>query len=535
MTNFKEILIAKVPIILISITIILSWAKGGLADEKFLLVVDTIVLVSLVSLLKCNYSTKFCFIIFLPLILISLQFFISYCNPSYKTTSQKDWTQLDIERYLANEANIDKVVMTSEAFKNIFTISKKDPGISNAIFFDFKNIYSDKFPNSRSSTKELILKYEKLIKNNQIKHIPTLSLSDKSTLLNFTHKLCQITIGLILFLVVRTRRQIRILISFLVINSGIMAIIGIWQKLNYNPELNQLEILGLWNAPEPRYYFSSFTYKNHWCAYALIGLSSGIGLLIRNYEKQGELFYKKLINFFLFIALLAVIISIPLSGSRSGILLMIITLLSVTILCMIHYSQRNWRKLSVIFILVTIGIFSTLLLNKKIHKNTTAEMINISKMQFNDFIEGKKPFRFILWRDLLTQIKDKPLFGHGFNSYKSINPIYQSSEVRTRRRQLLVAAHNNYVPLTGFGHNDWLEKISEFGIFGLMVTCPYFYLLYLRFTRTSSLSCKVILLGILSFLTYSFIDFPSQTPACLIFFSVLNGLVIKYSYLTVKS
>lgn len=535
MSNFRVNLLTKVPILLVIITIILSWAKAGLIDENFLLAVDTIVLLCLFSLVKSNYSAKFCFIVFLPLLLLCAQFFISYLNPSYRIISQKNWTQLDIERCLANESNIEKVVMTSEAFKNIFSISKKDPSLSNAIFFDFKNIYSDKFPNSKSSTQELIIKYENLIKNNQTKYIPTLSIGDNSTLLNFTHKLCQVITGVILFFVVRTRKQIRILISILVINSGIMASIGIWQKLNYNPVPNQLEIFGLWNAPEPRYYFASFTYKNHWCAYALIGLSCGIGLLFRNYEKQGELFYKRFINLFLFLSLLTLIISIPLSGSRSGVLLMATTLLSVTILCMIHYNLKNWGKMCAIILLVVSGIISILFFNKKLHKDTTFEMINISKMQLDQFADGKKPFRLILWNDLLSQIMDKPLFGHGFNSYRSINPLYQSAEVRNRRRQLLVNAHSNYVPLTGFGHNDWLEKISEFGIFGLMLTCPYFYLLYLRFTRTSSLSCKILFLGILVFLGYSFVDFPSQTPACLIFFSVLNGLAIKYSYLTVKS
>ena len=34
------------------------------------------------------------------------------------------------------------------------------------------------------------------------------------------------------------------------INSGLLAIVGLWQKLNYIPSDNLLEILGIWDTPE---------------------------------------------------------------------------------------------------------------------------------------------------------------------------------------------------------------------------------------------------------------------------------------------
>ena len=45
------------------------------------------------------------------------------------------------------------------------------------------------------------------------------------------------------------------------INTGLLAIVGLWQKLNYMPSENLLEILGIWDAPEPRYFFQHLPTK----------------------------------------------------------------------------------------------------------------------------------------------------------------------------------------------------------------------------------------------------------------------------------
>ena len=53
---------------------------------------------------------------------------------------------------------------------------------------------------------------------------------------------------------------------------------------------------------------------------------------------------------------------------------------------------------------------------------------------------------------------DKPLFGHGFNSYKAINPKYQSAEVYNERNKVKINSHHDFNPIVGYAHNDWLEK-----------------------------------------------------------------------------
>ena len=87
--------------------------------------------------------------------------------------------------------------------------------------------------------------------------------------------------------------------------------------------------------------------------------------------------------------------------------------------------------------------------------------------------KNKYPLRIYLWLDLCKQIADKPIFGHGFDSYRAIYPSYQSPIIRNERMKLLVNAHRKYIPLFGHGHNDWLQKISEFGFLGVILIFPY--------------------------------------------------------------
>ena len=87
-------------------------------------------------------------------------------------------------------------------------------------------------------------------------------------------------------------------------------------------------------------------------------------------------------------------------------------------------------------------------------------------MYTNNIKNNNYPFRIYLWLDLCKQIADKPFFGHGFNSYRAVYPLYQSPKIRSERMKLLENAHRKYTPLFANGHNDWLQKISEFGFLG---------------------------------------------------------------------
>ena len=63
-------------------------------------------------------------------------------------------------------------------------------------------------------------------------------------------------------------------------------------KINYEFSEDAVEILGIWDAPEPRYYFSTFTYKNHWSAFAIMSFFVGCSLLFKPIFIWGKDFYR---------------------------------------------------------------------------------------------------------------------------------------------------------------------------------------------------------------------------------------------------
>ena len=99
------------------------------------------------------------------------------------------------------------------------------------------------------------------------------------------------------------------------------------------------------------------------------------------------------------------------------------------------------------------------------------------------------------------------------------------------RSRVLQNAHHNFTPLIGYAHNDWLERFSEFGIFGALAFFPFLVKILTLPFSTISHTVRILSFGALSFLLYSFVDFPSRTPACLLMFGLVSGLLIKYNYI----
>jgi hypothetical protein len=421
--------------------------------------------------------------------------------------------------------------MISEGIESVIYVSPQDPELALALFFDLKNRYYDKYPKSKSPTSKILSECENLISLNPKTYLPTLSVSHPGVLYRFIHFNSQLLIGVLFFTLVKSRKSIRKILIILSINSGLLAFFGIWQKLNYVPSDDLLEIWGIWDTPEPRYYFSSFTYKNHWSAFTLLAISSIIGLIVNNWQRRGRDGILNILTSLLFFSFIFLMISIPLSGSRSGSLLLGLTFVVSLFLVIKHFklsSIKTWLLLSSGLIALLIILFG---LTKKLHQETTKEMVSNFKSQYENFISGKKPLRFLLWKDLCMQISKKPVFGFGFDSYRAINPIYQSNEVRSERMKGLKAAHSKYTPLVAFGHSEWLQKISEFGFLGVMLITPIIMAILINFIKCKSLLLKILFAGCFMFLTYSLIDFPAQTPVCLITFSILLGLSFKYSEL----
>lgn len=516
------------PHFLLILIIFSTWAKAGLAGDWLLFTIDCITVLYLIFYSKKIVADRKIILFLIPVIIICSQFYASCMNPSYRQLENNDLAKLDIVSLIKAEQNLSKKILTSEGIESVILTYSREPSLATSIFFDLKNRYFDKFPNSTSSTAVLLEKYENLITLNSNPLVPCLAVFNYKLIYSFIHFLSQILIGLVFYSLLNDRKLIRSMCKIMVINAGILSLLGIFQKINYVPGDDVLEIWGIWDTPEPRYYFASFTYKNHWSAFALLMVSLSTGLIVNSAHRKGLHNLSSPLNIIMIISLLPLVVSIPLSGSRSGSILLILLSLGIFLIIILKFKFFKVKYLSIIALSViaffALCYFSTKIIDEK----TIDEMNNNFDIQINNLNEGKYPLRILLWKDLLSQISKKPIFGYGFQSYRTINPLFQSLEVRTERNVVLKSAHSKFIPLIHSGHNEILEKISEFGFFGFVLVIPLFcYVSYVFFT-THSLFVKILIFGCLIFIIYSFIDFPSQTPICLITFSIVIGLSIKY-------
>ena len=169
-----------------------------------------------------------------------------------------------------------------------------------------------------------------------------------------------------------------------------------------------------------------------------------------------------------------------------------------------------------------------------LHKETKSEAIVNTVRQWEDMKSGSMPMRYYLWKDTWAMFADKPLFGHGLGSFRVLHPIYQSSEYKIQREAGTANAHRKLKPLTEHSHNDWFQYLAETGIVGvlLLIFVPILGLCKVR-NCLSSVSAWP-LFGCLIFSLYSFFDFPSRTPVCIVVFGAILGLAIKYAELDLK-
>lgn len=507
--------------------ILLSWCKAGLADglPKIALFALSLIIIGNLIFNKfwLNIRRFFGFFFLLPILII---FIISFLNPSYNWLTFDQIKDLKFQENVRSTKNIENALTASKRFK-ILLNEELPKEYKLSIFFDLKNSFENLFVNERDTKLVNFLnKCETLIKNDKVTYLPSVTIRSEDLISNFYFFFFALLMGLLTNAYTRSEDQINIACYIIAINCTFLSIVGIIQKINFIPFQTGNEILGLWKAPEPRYFFSSFTYKNHWASYALISLSATSYLIFKKVSLWGTQFYRsKEINF-LVISAIPVVLSIPYSGSRTGTFILILSLIYITVLTL-KYCFNLRPRLMVLNLSIVVTIILSVGTIFLFSKNKVAkEMLNVSTMQLASISEGKMPYRWSLWIDAWKTFEASPIFGHGFNSYPAINPKYQSVESKRERLKAAQFAHTPYIPLTAHAHNDYLEWMCEWGFIALVLFITPLVIYHVSILLGGyAPETKLLCLGSIAFFAYCLVDFPSRTPACLALVCLNSGLV----------
>ena len=507
----------------------MTWGKAGLAEgitRYILLGIGSWIIVDSIVRIKRNKHRSL--VIFVYFLIFTSYFWTSFSNPTYKELVVQDLEHVEFNKRLQNAANISGADLITKRVLLALETSKVNKIQGLALFNDLKLTYKNTYsPKSNDDLWNLINDLEKRMLNQKKFFGPSMVIQDINTIYKFCLLWIIIYIFLSLFMSSFNHDDLRKTCYILLINSFVLTLVGVYQKINYNFEPYVKEILGIWDAPEPRYYFSTFTYKNHWSAFAILSIFIGFSLLSKPIMIWGVLVYRSKEFLTIILLLSPIIFSVPFSGSRSGTILIS---LSAIILALIFINKIFYRNIKLkIFIITIIFVFSTLFIsiffidNNKISREMTVN----TKTQYKEFLEGKFPLRYYLWVDALRVGNHSPFFGWGYESYSSVNPLFQSSHVKSERSKGLENAHTPYIPLIAHAHSDILEWWCEWGTIGIILFfIPLLVLLISQFLGNRSLEHKILLAGVLVIFLYSAVDFPTRTPACFALTMICFGMGI---------
>ncbi|WP_167547029.1 O-antigen ligase family protein [Stieleria maiorica] len=255
--------------------------------------------------------------------------------------------------------------------------------------------------------------------------------------------------------------------------------------------------------------FGPFINRNHYPFFINMGLGLALGLLMERLEKMGRHWYRLFladgIATWLFVALIFIIASLIVCGSRGGILSAMLALTVVLLLRLSVSGIKRWLVLG-----VGIAALTTLLL--------VWVGFDFYESRLNMLAESDRysdDGRWILWRAALMSVPEFPWFGSGGETYRYWETIYVAGDPQwTSETNQSIRADN-----------EFLDVLNEYGIAGLlslMLIAGGVLSQVVVGARGSALSAGACI-GLLAVHMHSFVDFGLRVPATGAFAVILAG------------
>lgn len=320
-----------------------------------------------------------------------------------------------------------------------------------------------------------------------------------------------------------SRGALRRLLVVLVANGLALAIFGTFQKL--------LRADGLWfglvPSPNP-FFFATFVYHNHWGPFTLLNVAAGIGLLFHSWRRGGYRDFWHSPVLMGAVGLLLFAAAVPLSGSRSSSVLVLLLLLGAlghTLLRIIRRRRERHESAALPVagliagtVLAGAGIF--FLARGVIETRARDTLRQIEEIRGETLVNS----RLRLYGDTWRMASERPVFGWGLESYATVFMIYNSTPTPLR---------GGWKQYYEQAHNDWLQALAEVGftgtaLVGLLVLLP---LAGVAWRRIESHIPGYLLTGCLLLLLYAWVEFPFANPSVMVSFWLCLYIAARYARL----
>ncbi|MFY9609933.1 MAG: O-antigen ligase family protein [Blastocatellia bacterium] len=310
------------------------------------------------------------------------------------------------------------------------------------------------------------------------------------------------------------RERLRTLVRFLVVYGLVLAVFALIQHLTWDGRF-------YWFRPTKHSVFGPFVNRNHYAGYMAMLIPVPVGLILnRGVRKEAWLLF----GFAAAIMGLTVVVSL----SRGGMVSVFAGLIFVAMMSgrggLVRGAsvERSSRGGTVRSRLITrIGAVAALALAITVGVvwigaegviNRAAQSIDVQTQSKMNFFG-----RNWIWRDTLAMFSSNPVLGIGLGAYETVYPMY---------------AHGDGYMLVQYAHNDYLQLLSDAGIFGGVVGVWFLVLLFraiARATRSADPLMSGLALGcgggIFAILVHSLFDFNLQIPSNCLLFLLLTAVV----------
>ena len=501
------------------VLLLMPWMKGGNAQGIFpYIFISIITICTLVHIYKGLISKNLKKVTFFIVLFIGSYTATSLVNPILKETDTENFKR-NIQ--LAPLSNSEEKRALEEVLYDIN--ESRDSGFASYLTLNVKNDIGYKFSLLSENTKKII---DRLLLSKSVSYIPYLPTTyglNKEVIYNFSILL--ITIFSAVFIITRidSNRTYKRLSLFVVINCFLLSLVGLMQQLGVLPGIKDKPLLGIWSVPDPRYFFSTFSYKNHWVAFSLLSIFHGIAVVFSKFQsRRSNRNWKTILPFCIIITFSS--LTLFLIESRLAILSTVISLILLLPILLKIFGIK--RVLPFLLFIPFVVLFTV---------DNQNDLLKRSAHQYQDFKDGNLPFRFLLWKDSYSQIQQKTFWGYGIDSYRVLNPIFQSSETVDARYVVTENAHRQFTPIIQNAHNDVFQFIIEHGFISCcLILFPICFITIREYLFSRNYYYRVIAAGCIVYLLNSFVDLPNKSLANMLMFSVTFCILLGYRHLSLE-
>ena len=328
-------------------------------------------------------------------------------------------------------------------------------------------------------------------------------------------------LGCALFVGLTRRISVQAILTAVVINGGLLALLGILQKVTYAKGI-------FWAVKSvPHYFASTFYYKNHAGAYFNLMLAVGITLMIWHYIRALRRMERSSpAPVYAFVTVLLAAMTF-LSNSRIAMILLIgYAVTSAGIL--IIWRTKNREEITNpatagLMALCSVGVIVTAAWFLNLDKSVEQIKYVISE-------EGQKGHansRVLARQATVDLFQANPVTGWGAGSFRHTFPITQKNYDPIYR----ASWSRDLALFWDHAHNDYIQALAEVGLLGGAIIASMLIWLFYRATRMCVIfnpSYLVLFIGLLVPMAHAWLDFPLYNCAILTTFCALSILLIRW-------